>query len=98
MVQRYAQSWDAVENLMPKEEGPWVLYKDYKIVSDRMARLVETAEKLMDRMDRARSILSDGTRYNNWGMLDTTLDRQAINACVPESYQKMRLVSKENMR
>ncbi len=43
MVQRYAQSWDAVENLMPKEDGPWVLYKDYKIVSDRMARLVEAA-------------------------------------------------------
>jgi regulator of replication initiation timing len=48
-----------------------------KAENQRLRNALETA---WERMDRARKILTDGkpSKHNNWGMLDTTLDRQAL--------------------
>jgi hypothetical protein len=56
------------------------LETDNTAMRQRLERLVEITDNLIGRMDRARSILSDGTPNKNWGMLDTTLDIQAIAA------------------
>ena len=47
-----------------------------------VARLRVALHKAWDRMDTARSILTDDkpTLERNWGMLDTTLDRRALSA------------------
>lgn len=42
--------------------------------------LVDALEEAYRRMDNARYLLTDGnpTPHRNWGMLDTKLDRQAL--------------------
>jgi len=54
---------------MEKEESK-MNELEFKIVKD-----------LLERMDRARNILTDGnpTPNCNWGMLDTSLDRENLN-------------------
>lgn len=43
-------------------------------------RLLRALKDACERMDRARSILTGGnpTEHNNWGMLDTSADRKAL--------------------
>jgi len=54
--------------------------KDREAYINENQRLRNALETAWERMDRARKILTDGkpSKHNNWGMLDTTLDRQAL--------------------
>lgn len=73
-VQRMSH-WANSEGCYFKDDpnGELIFYEDYE-------RLREALEDAWDRMDRARNIITGGNprEHNNWGMLDTSADRKAL--------------------
>lgn len=59
----------------------WDAFREFATKAcNEYADLVNALESVLVRMERARNILTNGnpTRENNWGMLDTTFEREVL--------------------